>query len=157
MSDISMLVLLPLLAAVGATATPHFSGIWGLLTTAFIAIIALMLALNVLHNGAHVVAIGNWIAPLGIVFVADGLAALMIVMTAGVGIAVAIQATSWGVWPSSHMSEKAGSDRRRTNRTERHPQCIACCLRLPKRWPHGQPFDVAWHCFGLWRNRAHRS
>ncbi|MFT5624119.1 MAG: multicomponent Na+:H+ antiporter subunit D [Lentimonas sp.] len=109
MSDISMLVLLPLLAAVGATATPRFSGIWGLLTTALIAVIALMLALNVLHNGAHVVAIGNWIAPLGIVFVADGLAALMSFMTAGVGIAVAIQATSWGVWPSSDVDEKAAS------------------------------------------------
>ena len=109
MSDISLLVLLPLLAAVGAAATPRASGLWGLPATALTAVLALWLALDLLQNGARDVAIGGWVAPLGIVFVADGLAALMLLMTSGVGIAVALQATSWGVWPSSHVSEEAVS------------------------------------------------
>lgn len=109
MSDISLLVLLPLLASVGAAATPRASGLWGLPATALTAVLALWLTLDVLQDGAREVAIGGWAAPLGIVFVADGLAALMLLMTSGVGIVVAIQATSWGVWPSSAGSEEAAS------------------------------------------------
>ncbi|AGI68886.1 putative cation antiporter subunit protein [Octadecabacter antarcticus 307] len=109
MSEISLLVLLPLLAAVGAAATPRASGLWGLPTTALTAVIALWLALDILQDGARVVAIGGWAAPLGIVFVADGLAALMLLMTSGVGVAVALQATSWGVWPSSRIDEEKAS------------------------------------------------
>lgn len=109
MSDISLLVLLPLLASVGAAATPRASELWGLPATALTAVLALWLTLDVLQDGAREVAIGGWAAPLGIVFVADGLAALMLLMTSGVGIVVAIQATSWGVWPSSAGSEEAAS------------------------------------------------
>jgi multicomponent Na+:H+ antiporter subunit D len=109
MSDISLLVLLPFLAAVGAAAIPRASGLWGLTATALTAVLALWLALDVLQDGARDVAIGGWVTPLGIVFVADGLAALMLLMTSGVGIAVALQATSWGVWPSSRVSEEAAS------------------------------------------------
>jgi multicomponent Na+:H+ antiporter subunit D len=109
MSDISLVILLPLLAAVGAAATPRASAIWGLTATILTAVLALWLALDMLQNGARDVAIGGWVAPLGIVFVADGLAVLMLLMTSGVGIAVALQAISWGVWPSSRISEKAVS------------------------------------------------
>lgn len=109
MSDVSLLVLVPLLAAVGAAATPRISGIWGLTATIVTVVLALWLALEVLQNGARIVTIGGWVAPLGIGFVADGLAALMLLMTSGVGIAVALQATSWGLWSSNRMSEKAAS------------------------------------------------
>jgi formate hydrogenlyase subunit 3/multisubunit Na+/H+ antiporter MnhD subunit len=109
MSDISLLVLLPFLAAVGAAATPRTSGIWGLTATALTAAIALWLTLDVLQDGARSIAIGGWVAPLGIVFVADGLAALMLLMTSGVGVIVAIQAASWGVLPSSCASKGAES------------------------------------------------
>jgi formate hydrogenlyase subunit 3/multisubunit Na+/H+ antiporter MnhD subunit len=109
MSDISLVILLPLLAAVGAAATPRASAIWGLTATILTAVLALWLVLDMLQNGARDVAIGGWVAPLGIVFVADGLAVLMLLMTSGVGIAVALQAISWGVWPSSRISEKAVS------------------------------------------------
>ena len=103
MSNLSLLVLLPLLAAVGAAAAPRWPAIWGLIATILNAVLALWLVQDLLQNGARDVAIGGWIAPLGILFVADGLAALMVLMTAGVGIAVALQATSWGVWPSSDI------------------------------------------------------
>jgi formate hydrogenlyase subunit 3/multisubunit Na+/H+ antiporter MnhD subunit len=106
MSDISLVILLPCLAAVGAAATPRASGLWGLTATILTAVLAVWLALDTLQNGARDVAIGGWIAPLGIVFVADGLAALMLLMTSGIGLAVALQATSWGVSPSSPVSEK---------------------------------------------------
>jgi multicomponent Na+:H+ antiporter subunit D len=111
MSDISLLILLPLLAAVCAAATPRAAGLWGLPASILTGVIALWLALDVLQNGAQEIAIGGWIAPLGIVFVADGLAALMLLMTSGVGIVVSIQATSWGVGPSSNVSEKAATMR----------------------------------------------
>lgn len=106
MSDISLLVLLPLLAAVGAAAMPRASGLWGLTATLLTFGLAVWLTLDVLQSGAREVAIGGWIAPLGIVLVADGLTALMLIMTAGVGVAVAIQATSWGIWPSVHVPER---------------------------------------------------
>jgi multicomponent Na+:H+ antiporter subunit D len=109
MSNISLLILLPMLAAVGAAATPRAAGIWGLPATVLTATLALWLAQDVLQNGAQVVAISGWGAPLGIALVADGLAALMLLMTSGVGIVMAIRATSWGVWPSSHVSEEAAS------------------------------------------------
>jgi multicomponent Na+:H+ antiporter subunit D len=109
MSDISLLVLLPLLAALGAAAMPRHSAIWGLAATVLTAILAMWLALELLQDGAREVAIGGWAAPLGIVLVADGLAVLMLLMTSGVGIAMAIQATSWGVWPSSCTSKKAAA------------------------------------------------
>ncbi len=109
MSELSFLVLLPLLAAVGAAATPRAAGLWGLPATILTAALALWLALETLKVGASQVAIGGWVAPLGIVFVADGLAALMLFMTSGVGVAVAFQATGRGLWPSSRLSEKAAS------------------------------------------------
>ncbi|MEH6647226.1 complex I subunit 5 family protein [Sulfitobacter sp.] len=111
MNDISLVILLPLLAAVGAAATPRASALWGLTATILTAVLALWLALDMLQSGARNVAIGGWIAPLGIVFVADGLTALMLLMTSGIGVAVALQATSWGVSPSSPVSEKALSMR----------------------------------------------
>lgn len=111
MSDISLLVLLPLLAAVGAAASPRACGLWGLPATAMTAVLAIWLAFDVLQNGAREIAIGGWVEPLGIAFVADGLAAMMLLMTAGVGIAVALQATSWGLWPSSRVSEEVATPR----------------------------------------------
>lgn len=105
MSDVSLLVLLPFLAAIGAMATPRAAAIWGVVTTVLTAVLSVWLALSLLQDGARDVAISGWSAPLGIVFVADGLAALMLVMTTLVGIAVALQATSWGIWPSSGVSE----------------------------------------------------
>ena len=106
MSDLSLLVLLPLLAAVGAAASPRTSGIWGLIATVLTAMLALSMVQDILQNGAREIAIGGWAPPLGILFVADGLAALMVLMTAGVGVFIAIQATSWGILPSSSASEK---------------------------------------------------
>ncbi len=106
MSDLSLLVLLPLLAAVGAAASPRTSGIWGLIATVLTAMLALSMVQDILQNGAREIAIGGWAPPLGILFVADGLAALMVLMTAGVGVFIAIQATSWGILPSSRASEK---------------------------------------------------
>jgi multicomponent Na+:H+ antiporter subunit D len=109
MSELSLLVLLPLLAAVGAAMMPRASGVWGLAATVLSTLFAIWLVVSVLQDDAREIAIGGWIAPLGIIFIADGLAALMVLMTAVVGIFVALQATSWSIWPSSQVSDKTAA------------------------------------------------
>ena len=87
------LVLGPLLAAVAAFAWPRAGAAVGLATSAASLAGALALAAAILAAGPVQVVPGGWAAPLGIALHADGLAALMIAMTAGVGSAVALAAT----------------------------------------------------------------
>ncbi|WP_068110772.1 complex I subunit 5 family protein [Tropicimonas marinistellae] len=103
MSDISLIVLLPLLAAVLTAALPPQAAAVGALATALNALLAANLGRQILQGGPVTEAIGDWAAPLGIAFVADGLAGVMLAMTAIVGLAVSLQAAAGparaGFWP----------------------------------------------------------
>ena len=97
MTEPMLLVTLPFLAALFAAAIPRAGALAGLSATLGNAVIAGLLAQRLLAGGIGETALGGWVAPLGIAFVTDGLALLMIVMTALVGAGVALQATDWGL------------------------------------------------------------
>jgi formate hydrogenlyase subunit 3/multisubunit Na+/H+ antiporter MnhD subunit len=102
MTDTSLLVLLPFLAALAATIHARGAAGWGLAGTVASAGLAAHLALSVHASGPASIAIGGWAAPLGITLRADGLAALMIAMTALVGLGVCVQAlAAWGLRPTA--------------------------------------------------------
>ena len=91
MTETSLLVSLPLVAALFAALAPKAAATTGLIATLGNAILAGLLAHRVGTTGAASEALGGWTAPLGIGFTADGLAALMLVMTALVGFGVSVQ------------------------------------------------------------------
>ncbi|SLN12276.1 Na(+)/H(+) antiporter subunit D [Roseivivax jejudonensis] len=93
MTEASLIVSLPLLAAVVTAASARVARPVGLIATAANAALAILLARRVLAEGAQVTHLGGWEAPLGIAFETDGLAAVMILMAAIVGVAVAVQAS----------------------------------------------------------------
>ncbi len=87
----AVLIFGPLLAAVLAVIAPGAARGTGLLASGVIAAAAVGLVLAV-RTGPIEIALGGWIEPLGIVLFADGLSALMIALTAGIGLVVAIYA-----------------------------------------------------------------
>ncbi|ETX14258.1 oxidoreductase [Roseivivax halodurans JCM 10272] len=91
MNETSLLVSLPLIAALVAAAWPRAATITGVIATLGNAGLAVVLAIRIGQGGAEAEALGGWAAPLGIGFAADGLAALMLVMTALVGLGVSVQ------------------------------------------------------------------
>ncbi|QIE43119.1 oxidoreductase (plasmid) [Rhodobacteraceae bacterium SC52] len=97
MTEAYVLALLPFLAAVGAAATPRMAAIWGLCATLINLGASILLAARLLSGGDMRADLGDWPAPLGISLVADGLATVMLSMTAIVATAVALQAMSWGL------------------------------------------------------------
>ncbi len=97
MSETSLLVSLPLVAALFAALAPKAAAMTGLIVTLGNAAMAGLLAHRVGTTGAASEALGGWTAPLGIEFTADGLAALMLVMTALVGLGVSVQVA--GTYP----------------------------------------------------------
>lgn len=101
------LVVLPL--AWGALAFLLEPGRGGVLAIVGLAVqtwLALMLAGQVLATGVQVHAVGGWGAPLGIDLAVDGLSAVMLLLTQGVALVLAIYARSYfaaagpaGFWP----------------------------------------------------------
>lgn len=91
MNETSLLVSLPFVAAVFAALAPKAATTTGLIVTIGNAVVVGLLARRVATQGAYSEALGGWTAPLGIGFAADGLAALMLVMTALVGLGVSVQ------------------------------------------------------------------
>jgi multicomponent Na+:H+ antiporter subunit D len=90
------LVGLPLAFGVASYALgPAFARRAALPGAAAMAAAAALLAAHVLADGAQRHALGGWSAPLGIELHADGLAALAIAMTAGVGVLVVAYALSY--------------------------------------------------------------
>ncbi len=106
MTETSLLVLLPLLAAVGAGITPRAGRVWGVGATLLHIGLALSLALSILGDGAVRIELGGWPIPLGIAFKADGLATLMLLLNGIVGLAVVLPAANraelkpafWPLW-----------------------------------------------------------
>ncbi|PRY22099.1 multisubunit sodium/proton antiporter MrpD subunit [Aliiruegeria haliotis] len=103
MSELSLLVLLPFLAATLTVAVPGRAASLGLVATAANALLVVSLCREIIARGAVEQVIGGWAAPLGITFVGDGLAAVMLAMTAIVSLAITAQAMSTpgraGFWP----------------------------------------------------------
>ncbi|MBV7392698.1 complex I subunit 5 family protein [Mameliella sediminis] len=98
MTEPMFLVTVPFLAALIAAAHARSAGALGLAATLgnLVASVALLHSLRL--GGATETPLGGWSSPLGIAFTVDGLAALMILMTAVVGAFVALQAQSWGAF-----------------------------------------------------------
>jgi formate hydrogenlyase subunit 3/multisubunit Na+/H+ antiporter MnhD subunit len=89
---IALVILLPLAAAALAFAFPR-RGRWLALATALMVGIAIVpLTREVLATGSQVHRVGGWSAPLGIDLRADGLSVLMLLITALIGLAVALHA-----------------------------------------------------------------
>jgi len=90
-------ILIPLVAAIagalgwGSARLQRTIGVTG---AGFLMIAASALFAEVQHAGVLAVQVGGWAAPYGITLVADLLAALMVLVTALVGLAVAVYATA---------------------------------------------------------------
>ncbi|MBK1672014.1 oxidoreductase [Ectothiorhodospira shaposhnikovii] len=98
MADMALapwLVILPLAGALLAGLWPAAARWWGLLTALLTLVMALLLALQVHAHGPMILDLGGWAPPLGITLVADGLASLMLLMTAVVGLAISLHALGY--------------------------------------------------------------
>lgn len=88
---IAALVFGPLFAAVASAFVPRAARAIGILGT-FLTAVAAAGLITALSAGPVEVVLGGWASPLGITLRADGFSALMIAMTAGVGLAVSLYA-----------------------------------------------------------------
>lgn len=91
----ALLVAAPMVGALPAVLLPrraHLIGVTTALVTTFLAVATLA---NVWTAGPRRLALGSWEAPLGIAWVLDGLSALLLVMTAVVGLGVSIYAIGY--------------------------------------------------------------
>jgi multicomponent Na+:H+ antiporter subunit D len=107
-------ILLPLLTAAAALLAWHRRRVQRLLGVAGAAVslvVAVALLAEVDHRGIQAIQIGNWPAPFGITLVADLFAAIMIVLTALIGLAVAVYSLAtmdagreaFGYYPLLHL------------------------------------------------------
>ena len=95
MSLITALVLVPLLGAFITFVLPRYARITGILVAICLPGLALSLALQVYANGPLNMSVGGWDPPLGISLYVDGLSALMLCLTAVVGLATSLHATGY--------------------------------------------------------------
>jgi multicomponent Na+:H+ antiporter subunit D len=91
----ALVVLVPLLGAAVATMAGRLVSVVAWLATLLTAAVATALVLEVRAGSTLVHAAGGWRAPLGIELHADGLAAVLIAMTAVVGVAVVAYADAY--------------------------------------------------------------
>lgn len=92
------LVVLPMAWSIAALAAPErWRGAIALAGITVQLALALELARQVLEDGARVHRVGDWGAPLGIDLLVDGLAVVMLVLTAIVALAMALYARIWVV------------------------------------------------------------
>ncbi|HSJ25236.1 MAG TPA: proton-conducting transporter membrane subunit [Longimicrobiales bacterium] len=88
-------VLVPLLGAAVAVASARAAAATAVITALLTAAIAVLLGRAVVAGGAVTHAAGAWGAPLGIEMHADGVAVLLLVVTAAIGICITVYATSY--------------------------------------------------------------
>jgi len=88
----ALLVMLPLLTAVGAFAWPHAGRGLGLATVATSLVAAGWLAALLLSQGTQTQQVGGWSAPLGIQLWADGLSVFFLLVNSLVGLLVSVYA-----------------------------------------------------------------
>ena len=102
-------IALPLAGALLSVMFPRLSGITGVITATATVFAAAVVLFLVATQGAYKYAIGGWSTGLAIALQVDGLSALLLLMTALVGLAVSIYATAyfkqpiqqsrfWGLW-----------------------------------------------------------
>lgn len=97
---------MPLAGALLATLSPRHAPIPALLCALLTLAATGLAATHVIEGGQLRHALGGWGAPLGIVLVLDGLAAVMLLMTAVIGLVVSLYATGyiergskfWSLW-----------------------------------------------------------
>ncbi|UCG11648.1 MAG: Na+/H+ antiporter subunit D [Deltaproteobacteria bacterium] len=103
-------ILIPLITAglsLVAWKSSRVQRIFGLLGAGALMVAAVVLFMSVYTNGIQVLQVGNWPSPFGITLVADLLSSVMVVLTALVGLAVAVysiaavdeQQISFGYFP----------------------------------------------------------
>lgn len=92
---ISLPILIPLCAALLALAMRRASGAVGLTAAGSTLVSCAALAASISSGGAHHHAIGGWEAPLGIALHADGLSAVMLLLTALTGTFVSVYAAAY--------------------------------------------------------------
>jgi formate hydrogenlyase subunit 3/multisubunit Na+/H+ antiporter MnhD subunit len=107
-STLALLLLFPLMVAALAFAVPRL-GRWLALGTGIVVGLALVrLTDEILAEGVRRVHVGGWGAPLGIDLRVDGLAVLMLIVTAGVKIAVSVYAQGYFAPSGVHRSRRLG-------------------------------------------------
>lgn len=92
---LASLVLAPLVGAVAAFAAPRVSKWVGLAAAGLTMLATFLVVYWVAGFGVLSHRVGGWGAPLGIDLRVDGVAALMLLLTAGVGLAVSVHATGY--------------------------------------------------------------
>lgn len=88
-------VTLPLLGALAGFVMPRAAPLLGILSALGVTVSVTGVAIQVARHGTVVYLVGGWGAPLGIDLQADGLTAVMLVMTAAVGAVVSVYAVSY--------------------------------------------------------------
>ena len=91
----SVVILLPLAAAIIAFVVPRYALYTGVAGSGLTAAAVVALTISLVDGGAARDTLGGWGAPLGIDLVADGLSAIMLLMTAVVGVAITVYATGY--------------------------------------------------------------
>ncbi len=90
MNAMAVLLLLPLFGAFLAFVVPRISHLAGLVVALLMPPAALSLAMQVRAEGPLRMAVGGWDVPLGIALYADGLSALLLCLTALVGLGASL-------------------------------------------------------------------
>ena len=104
MNTMAALVLVPLLGAVLAFLLPRYARITGTVAAVVQVTLSLSLAAAIHANGTLKLSVGGWDAPLGIHLYADGLTALLLCLTAVVGLGVSLHAL--GYFAHTHQKDK---------------------------------------------------
>jgi formate hydrogenlyase subunit 3/multisubunit Na+/H+ antiporter MnhD subunit len=108
-SALPLIVMVPILAAAVAFLCPRMARWVALATVALVVLAVVALGVDVLAEGRLHHAIGGWGAPLGIELFADGLALLLVAVTAVIGAGVTVYAfTYFGAPAGRERHETAG-------------------------------------------------
>jgi formate hydrogenlyase subunit 3/multisubunit Na+/H+ antiporter MnhD subunit len=91
----ALIVMLPLMAAIGAYALPRAARGIGTGILVLLVLLNGWLAATILNGGVQLHRVGGWIAPLGIHLRADGLAVLLLLAVSVVGLFVSIHALDY--------------------------------------------------------------
>ena len=105
-------ILMPaILGAVLVIAARHdivLSRVFSVLSAGLLLAVALVLLAMASDGSVRVYALGNWVAPFGIVLVLDRLAALMLVLTATLGLGVLLYAINGWDERGKHFHPQIG-------------------------------------------------